>query len=171
MADYSSKEFVMEQGAAEAANAAGGQIPEVPVIGQEENPNIIYGWTLVILVFLFYFFNIGEALSSLFTSVKRKMKRPESTESKMTRENTIREARLKQQELFDKLSAEAKEKGLLKKRITSKEKRIKNSTAYKEKEKKKKKKTVYKFDDDAPSSGSGNYRPSTTSRYGRRSGG
>merc|ERR1719204_1801961 len=93
------------EAAAEAAEAGGASQPEeVFVVKEDDNMLATYGWGLIIMAFLFYFFNIGDALSSLVKTTKRAVAHKETPQERRDREATMREARKKQQELFDKLS-------------------------------------------------------------------
>jgi len=117
----------MEQQASEGANPL---IPDEILKGDTDDYQK-YIWYAIIAVFIFYFFELQKVFESCFKSTKRSLARPESNQSRQSRQETIREVRLRQQTLIDKLSTEAMEKGLIKRKTSKKEKRIKESTAYK----------------------------------------
>merc|ERR1719471_2090740 len=113
--------------------------------------NVVYAWALVIFVFLFFFFDLGPVAQNLVKKGKKSVQRVETEEEKMEKADRIRAARAKQQAAWDQMAAEAKEKGLIKRKPNKKKKYERPSLG----------------GDDSPS----NYRPSPSSRYGRRGGG
>merc|ERR1719317_1049952 len=130
-----------------------------PPLFEDESPsifenNVVYAWALVICVFLFFFFDLGPVAQNLVKKGKKSVQRVETEEEKMEKADRIRAARAKQQAAWDQMAAEAKEK------------QVKNSTAYKMSAKKRSERPSF-GGDDSPS----NYRPSPSSRYGRRGGG
>jgi len=130
---------------------------------------VTLGWTVVVFVFVFYFFNLQNLFSSLWQRAERVTRREETQEEKTQKIESLDEVRRKQQTFFDKMNEDVDPEELARKKRLKRQKKLMETTAYKRSVGKKKK--DYQLPSPSSDSSSSNFRPGPSSRYGNRRGG